>query len=698
MTIEPMTIEEEVTELSKPPLNFYFDDQDWIRGVFGPEGIFSKAFNGYNVRLPQVKMTQHISRGWEKGDHCIVEAPTGTGKSVSYLVPAIRAAYHKGCRVLVCTGNKSLQDQLVNKDLPALQKLLPWPFEFSIAKGLSNYFCHAAYDENLEEIKERWVHDWTRNTRLGEVQELNDLARARSQEDRYSRVRRLVTISSSECDGNTCHWYDDCFAHNARKKWEKSQVIVSNYHLLFAHLAVKQVTDGAVSILPEFDYVVWDEAHVAPDIAREFFGVNISYRGVRQIIRKMQRLGLLRQSAHLERAAESFFGWCYDQEPESRPFLKEPLKERHWKPFHDQLKTASISALPSKYTKEEYASLDDESKKKAKARERAARQIENFADKLEAFATLREQDNVYYFERKYNDRFKKPFWIDLKSKLIDVGGVLNHVLWKTVKGSLQTSATLSVGSNLLYQARESGIDDIRFSPLIVDTPFDYQKNAALIVPGSHFPECRSTPPGERERWEQRTSMMLAKAVEQAGGRTLGLFTSHKMLQTCAEFLHEYIQAKQLNIRLLVQRDSDSRTALVQQFRADERAVLLGTESFWAGLDVQGPSLSVLFIDKIPFPHPGDPLMAALEMKVGRKNSFMQVSIPRAVMMFKQGVGRLIRSTTDKGVIIVADRRLTDKSYGRRMFINSGPKMPVLRQDVLTDAVCERYIEGWKKGG
>jgi len=680
-------------EEEKGPLKFEFDDSDWIRGVFGPEGIFSKAFSGYQVRMPQVKMTQHIGRAWDRGDHAVVEAPTGTGKSLSYLIPAIRRTYHEGCRVLVCTGNKSLQDQLINKDLPELQKLLPWPFKYSVAKGLSNYFCHVSYWENVDEIdaKYPWVTDWMDQTELGEIQELNAIARQRKQEDHYGRVRRLTTISNESCEGKECDQHDYCFAYKARREWENSDIIVSNYHLLFAHLSVLQVTDGAVELLPPFDYVIFDEAHVAPDIARDFFGVNISYRGIRQIIRKMQRLGYMRQTVTLERHAEAFFSLCYDQEPNARPFLKEPIHEQHWLDFRDHLKSCS-DLLESTVSEKEFHALPDEEKKRVKAKGRAQRQIDNFIDKLEDFVFLRDPDSVYFFERNYNKKFKKPFWVLLRSKIVDVSHVLRRILWSKVKGSLQTSATLAIAGSLVYQLNETGVEEMRFSPLIVDTPFDYENKAALVIPNDQYPECNYN---DRDRWEQRTAMMLAQTIERAEGRTLGLFTSHKMLGECAEFVSEYIQARQLNVRLLVQRDSDSRTALVQQFRADERAVLLGTESFWAGLDVQGPSLSVLFIDKIPFPHPGDPLMAALELKVGKKNAFMQVSVPRAVMQFKQGTGRLIRSVTDSGIILIADRRVADKAYGRKMFLGSMPKMPLFRQNGLNEQLCERYIEGWK---
>ena len=615
---------------SRPNMN------DYIDSVFGQDGVLARRFEGYVPRQPQIDLAEAVDRVIAEGEHLMAEAPTGTGKSIGYAVPATYHAAHGGKRVVIATANIALQEQLVNKDLPLLADILPWEFTFALIKGRNNYLCHdRLYQEEaqgtlqmLDDPKDAGMLEtlvtWARRTETGDVSELPF-------EPPYRLWRRFST-TSEDCKKSDCRFREECCALKARAAAQEADVVVCNYHLLFAHLQVRETTEKDI-VLPPFGVAVLDEAHKAADIARDFFGFRVTLGSVRWAARLLKKIGEARFHENVMKEAELFFTRLiqHRRSPAYRTRLRSPeVVPSSTLALHlQEVRDAYIEAIP------EVADVDLRADLK-----RAAVRCNVLVHQINEAMAVSDPESVSFIEEDIRGTAV------LCCKPIQVAKRLKQSFFDETRTVVLTSATLTTGGSFAHIREEIGVPNPR--EMVVDTPFDYQRQALLVVPeGLRAPNDPAYPAA--------VAAAFAEILDLADGRTLGLFTSHRNLNAT------YEQVIGNGHRVLKQGDMP-RTALVEEFRHDVDSVLLGTESFWAGVDVPGEALSCVVIDRLPFPSPDDPVLDAISERDRRW--FTNYSLPRAVIAFKQGFGRLIRTATDRGVVVVLDPRLVSKPYGR----------------------------------
>lgn len=608
--------------------------------VFGEGGLLSQGVPGYAVRPGQIEMSAAVERAYQEGGRLLVEGPTGTGKSIAYLVPAIRAYAERATRTLVVTSNIALQEQLCTKDLPSLVRALRRPFRFALLKGTSNYLCREGLGEAILDpaspLEVRDVAAWAQRTLAGDLSEL--------ERELPPRARMLVTTSSEDCLGSRCPSADRCFVLRARLDSRQAHVVVVNYHLFFADLALR--AEGHQGILPDHGAVVLDEVHNAADIARSFFGRRLTHGSILHVQRRL--LGVRPDLAkELERASAIFFEQLagFRRSDSYRARLETAAAADH-EPLRDGLRAAAKALRES--------IVGEGDAHKVKRTEAAADSADRQAAHVLAAMRL-EGDNIVYSI----DEPEGQGSVSLSSQPIDVAPLLQEHLWGserlgTVVG---TSATIGDGWSLDLVAREVGAEAA--AQLMVPSPFDWPSQAIIVVPPG-------LPLPKSEGWEAAMCAALVEAIRAAGGRTLGLFTSRAMLKAASRAC----LAARLPWAVHCQGDAP-RTQLVERFRRDVTSVLLGTASLWEGVDVQGEALSCVVIDKLPFGSPDDPVASALEDRMGR-DYFVRVALPQAVRDFRQGAGRLIRTPSDRGAIVVLDDRILSKPYGRK-FIRGLPE-------------------------
>ncbi len=613
-----------------------------ISEVFGPGGLLEQKSRGYEPRPGQVEMARAVERAIAEKHALAIEAPCGIGKTYAYLVPAIEHAIATDSRVIVCTANIALQEQIFEKDLPALAKLLPRKFTYALIKGINNYLCLDRYRDTLEEIapvtfdrKElrHWekIRAWADETKTGDLSDLSF--------EPADSVWNKVNGASELCNGSECRFYDDCFAMDARRRLRGAQVIVTNYHLFFAHLRVKSLGARDV-ILPPASTVICDEAHDMADIARDFFGARLTPYSMSSLVKGANHLRRGGLAESLRQASRQFFQQVRDT-PEKR------LRKPRWVSADGLLRTVGDYQEALKEAKGE---TEDEEEKDKLAKFSGAAQ--GYVETLQGFLSLEDRNCVYWVEK--DDRSAK-----LQSRVIDVSGILDEQLFKTTPTVVLTSATLTANGQFDFVKRETGGGSAR--ELRVESPFDFQEQAALVVPRMKAQPNDPTFAGEMSGHINRIITFLR-------GRTMCLFTSYRNLVACAD------AAEKTGVRILRQ-GGQPRSKLLKEFRKDEGTALFATSSFWQGVDIPGEALSCLTIDKIPFMNPGDPLLEALQER--DPNSFSSYSLPKAILDLRQGFGRLIRRRSDRGVVVIFDNRLFTKGYGGEV-LASLPDCPVHR--------------------
>ncbi len=683
----------------------------YLDEVFGPAGFFASAFPGYEPRDGQIALAKQVDSAIRNCRSALVEGPTGTGKSVGYLVPLIYHLHHNAktiveeredaprsmsdeladlndelqgtggerepARALVVTANIALQEQLVGKDVPLLQRILPWPFTAAIAKGRANYLCHDRFDDSVAEYllepprdyddRRQWneVAAWASTTQTGDFSELPF-------EIRPSLKPRLA-VTADDCLGKSCPRRLDCHAEKAKQSVAKAQIIVTNYHLLFAHLALAM--EGA-AILPRFDIVVMDEAHEASDIARDFFGFRITAGSIRHAARllvpgkvkgKKAPLPEIDRELHeqITASADHFFEQLREHR-RSREYFARIRDERVAEPEGLCAGLLKASTL--------YQGMADngglEAARAAELR-RAARRVKLLRGNIEAAMSLegalgkgsKKGGSVYFIEEEERDR--GPARVTLCARPLDVAPMLRESLFEALnlRCTVATSATLATGRGadaFDFAVKQLGAEDA--DELLVDSPFDHQRQALLVLP-------KEVPDPSSKDFADRLAPIIVRAVEEAQGRTLGLFTSRKGLRIAAEALRTALGEQYV---ILVQGEAP-RMQLVKRFKDDVSSVLLGTKSFWAGVDVPGEALSCVLVDRIPFDPPDDPILDALSER--SRATFTEYSIPRAAVELRQGFGRLIRSRQDRGVVVLLDKRLVSKGYGKKI-LRALPDAPI----------------------
>jgi len=641
---------------------------------FAPGGVLSRTHPSYEFRRGQLQMAQAVEQALQEKRHLIVEAGTGTGKTLAYLVPVIRA----GRRVIISTGTKNLQEQLFYKDVPFLEQALfgdsgsGSKISVCYMKGRNNYLCRKKlYDltdkpvlSGLDEIEQyRAIAAWEKTTGSGDRAELAELPEA-------SLLWHKLDARADTCTGQKCSQWERCFITEMRRRAMESDIVIVNHHLFFADLAIKLQAEDApdAGILPEAGAVIFDEAHELEDVAGNYFGISVSNLRVEELARdvenSLQHNHILSPSlsgalASLRERSQLFFSvlppgegrFAFDSR---REFLEENGDE-----------FVSLDQALTRLAGE----LDGISQKPEELFNfiRRAREIQMHLDfTLEAD----DRNTVFWIERrggafssrktdKHSDAaLSGRRNVFLQATPIDVGPILHECLWEKLQSAVLTSATLAVGGGFEYIRRRLGLEHAR--EVVLPSHFDYASQALFYVPPD-LPDPR-TP-----QFAAQAADRIRRLLEITRGRAFVLFTSYAQMNDVYQRLLGIIEFPML-------RQGDApKSALLEEFRLTPNAVLFATSSFWQGVDVQGEQLSCVIIDRLPFAVPSDPIVAARVKAIDADggNAFFQYQVPSAVITLKQGFGRLIRSLHDRGLLVLLDNRILKKQYGR-VFVESLP--------------------------
>jgi ATP-dependent DNA helicase DinG len=624
--------------------------------LFGPDGPLARSLPGYAPRNEQLAMAEHVVAALEGRETLIVEAGTGTGKTFAYLVPALVS----GRRVIVSTGTRALQDQLYHRDLPAICGALGRPVRVALLKGRANYLCRhrleiaeqQAYARGLRrEVATALpkVRAWSHVTKRGDIAELPGLGEA-------DPVWPWVTSTRENCLGSECPVFDECFVLAARREAQAADIVVVNHYLLMADLVLKE--EGFGDLLPGADAIVIDEAHQLPDIAAQFLGYSVSTRQLSAIVKDAQGELLL---AHQMGGGVDAALTGLDAQVASVVAATAGVDSRI---DHAQWPERLIEALNglAARTSELADALAPIAGEGQGAFARLRERLEESSVRLHALTAEEADGGVRWAETSARS-------VSCHYAPVDVATQLAALLEAQSCAWVLTSATLAVGEDFSHYKRRSGL--ARARSIRFESPFDFANQALLYLPkGLGDPGA----PGHT-RAVVRAALPV---LEASGGRAFLLFTSHRALREAAEeLLVEW--GNEPPVPVLVQGDG-SRDHLLRRFREAGNAVLLGTGSFWEGVDVKGTALSVVIIDKLPFAAPDDPLLKARLDTIREQggNPFFDEQVPQAVIALKQGVGRLIRDQGDFGVVMICDTRLVTKGYGRA-FIQSLPPMKRTRE-------------------
>ncbi|MGC2729001.1 MAG: ATP-dependent DNA helicase [Candidatus Sulfotelmatobacter sp.] len=654
---------------------------------FAPGGVLSRTHPAYEFRRGQLQMAQAVEQALEEKRHLIVEAGTGTGKTLAYLMPVIRS----GKRIIISTGTKNLQEQLFYKDIPFLEHALfgdnpgtppsaaqlgqgPGRLSVCYMKGRNNYLCRKKlYDltdqpvlSGLEEIEQyRAIAAWEKTTATGDRAELAELPEA-------SELWHKLDARAEACIGQKCSEWERCFVTEVRRRGMESDIIIVNHHLFFADLAIKLQADGApdAGVLPEAAAVIFDEAHELEDVAGNYFGISVSNLRVEDLARdvetslqhnRMFSASLSGALGSLRERAQFFFSLLPPGEGRfafetRREFLEENGDE--FLALNQALTrlAGELEGLPQK--PEEVFNF--------------VRRVQEMQVQLTFAMESDDRNTVFWIERRGGrGRASSPPSslqksrdaersgnVFLQATPIDVGPILRECLWSKLECAVLTSATLAVGGGFEYIRQRLGLEHARES--VLPSHFDYENQALFYVPPD-LPDAR-TP-----QFAAQAADRIRKLLEITRGRAFVLFTSYAQMNDVYQRL-----LGELEFPMLRQGDAP-KSALLEEFRLAPNAVLFATSSFWQGVDVQGEQLSCVIIDRLPFAVPSDPVVAARVKAIDADggNAFFQYQVPAAVITLKQGFGRLIRSLHDRGLLVLLDNRILKKQYGR-VFIESLP--------------------------
>jgi ATP-dependent DNA helicase DinG len=631
--------------------------------IFGPGGVLSERHPGYEFRRSQLEMAELVDNAFLKHQHALIEAGTGTGKTLAYLIPAIQS----GRRVVISTATKSLQEQLFNKDVPFLQKYFAPDLKVALMKGRNNFLCRQKVHlmegqpvlKGMDEID--WfsqIRDWEKLTETGDRAELTFLP---DDSDLWNRI----DARSDTCTSQKCPEFANCFITGMHQRAQEADLIIVNHHLFFADLAIRQ--DDFGSILPEYAAVIFDEAHEIEDVASDYFGRAVSSYKLDELARDAeQTLRLLQVSAptvrrcvtQLRERAHSFFDAFparegrYPFEPSERAGFLEQNREAY-----DSL------AMGLKRIEIELAALTTEPDEVINIARRAA-------DVRRELAFLLENDEhnyVYWFERRGKGVF-------LAATPIDVSEILREKLFDRFDTVVLTSATLAVAGHFDFLKQRLGLQAV--TERVLPHEFDFREQALLYLPEA-LPDVRHA------SFPTHAAEEIARLLEITEGRAFCLFTSYVQMRDAFERVRSKV-----GFPLLLQ-GTAPRSVLLERFKTTPNAVLFATASFWQGVDVPGEQLSCVIIDRLPFAVPSDPIVAARvrALKEDGRDAFAEYQVPEAVLALKQGFGRLIRSRSDRGILAILDTRIQRMRYGK-IFLESLPDYTTT-QDL---AVVARFME------
>ena len=616
-----------------------------LADIFGPGGRLAERLPGYTYRAAQQQMAELVGEAIDDGRHAALEAGTGIGKTYAYLVPVLLS----GRRAIISTGTRTLQDQLFSRDLPALGAVLGRPVEIALLKGRSNYLCWHRFETARLDGREpvaadtlATLADWGRSSASGDLAELDELAAEHT-------LRGLITSTVDNCLGSRCEFLERCFVVDARRKAMAAQVVIVNHHLLLADLALKEAGFG--ELLPGADVIVVDEAHQFPDIAQRVFSMSVTSRELEALLRDIVREG---NSAGLDRQAGDASASLSGALVSARREATRTQGRFAWEAAPEHL-VAVLAELSGAVAEAGQAlePVESASTGLARCRERCAQ----VSQRLEVVMADDPRDGLRWLE--VSPRSLAVHWTPL-----DIGAAMAERLADQAAAWVFTSATLAVGDDFTHFLARVGIDDALASAL--PSPFDHEENGRIYLP-------RGLPDPADPGHVSALMEDVWPLIEASGGGAFLLFTSYRALNLA----RDWIEQQSAPGPVLVQ-GAGSRSQQLEAFRAAGNAVLLGTNSFWQGVDVRGHALRVVVIAKLPFQAPNDPWIQARIEAVRRNGGdpFREFQLPEAVLALKQGAGRLIRDFDDRGLIVLGDPRLATRPYGR-VFLRSLPPMPLL---------------------
>ncbi|MBU0500852.1 MAG: ATP-dependent DNA helicase [Gammaproteobacteria bacterium] len=631
-----------------------------MHDIFSPDGLLVSAIPGFSHRRQQAEMAEAVAGLIASGGVLVAEAGTGTGKTFAYLAPAILSKR----KVIVSTGTKNLQDQLFNRDLPTLRKALGVPLKAALLKGRSNYLClhrlgeaHAdprSRTREMEDLLSR-AEAWCNRTQNGDIAELSDIPE-------NAPLWPLITSSTDNCLGQECPVYGQCHLVEARKRAQEADLVVINHHLLCADFALKE--EGFGELLPDADLFIIDEAHQLPEVAGDFFGDGVGGRQLTELARDTEIAyhkeagdmpALLKQCEKLTKAARDL-----------RLLFGLDLRRGAWR----EVEVDSQLREGMGRTRQELAGLIEKLKPmkgRGKGLDSCLERAETLLGRWDRITQGEDAGAIRWFET-HTQSFR------INRTPLEIAGPFEAAMARHPASWVFTSATLAVGESFDLFRDQLGLRQAETARW--DSPFDFPSQALWYVP-------RGLPEPSSPYYTEAVIEQVQPVLQASRGRAFLLFTSHRALQTAARLLKGRAE-----FPLFIQGDAP-KAELVERFRASGNGVLLGTSSFWEGVDVKGEALSCVVIDKLPFASPGDPVLQARldAMKRRGGNPFLSYQVPQAAIALKQGAGRLIRDVADRGLLMICDPRLLRRGYGH-IFLDSMP--PFARTRELTDV--EAFFE------
>ena len=651
-----------------------------VEDILAPGGLVASNLDSYEERREQLDMALAVAEGFKAQRHVLAEAGTGVGKSFAYLVPSILQATDNKRRIVISTYTIALQEQLISKDLPFLAEILPMEFRAVLGKGRTNYVCFRRLAMAIKSKDKLFVNAskldmletiarWAMETSDGSLQDIDFSISP----DVWQKVRAETGL----CRGAKCDNYGPCHLRRARRRMLKADILVVNHAMFFSDLVMRA---DDLQFLGDYDMLVLDEAHTVEQVAGDHFGRSVSWSMVRFLLRDLynaktdrgiitmvgdgQGIAVVNQASS---AAESFFQELSSYQgpaiARNGRITREGVIPNILSPALMKL-AAMVAKLRGK------TETDDHGLELLTCEQRAC----EMASKLDALVSQADPDHAYWVTCR-SARKGRGANVTLASAPIDVAPLMRDLLFDKVASVVLTSATLATAREgargFDYIRTRLGLDDA--DEVLLTSPFDFRKQAKLHV------ETQLGDPNDIEQFVPAASKAIAYYVRKSEGRCFVLLTSYTMLEAVAEILEEFCTDSEYS--LLVQGRNLPRGVMLERFRRNGRTVLLGTASFWQGVDVAGEALQNVIIAKLPFAAPNDPIVEARidAIRQGGGNPFVRYQLPEAIIRFKQGFGRLIRSTSDTGIVVVLDHRLVTKSYGKK-FIASLPDIEVIRDE------------------